>query len=95
MPIAVLIYALKWSVEFISLQGCHEFIHISGTSQPVNVQLGMMQEKVTVRTHIHRISASVIKEVRKNLFQNTDFVALGIKCQEFALFLVCKIVNTG
>lgn len=55
----------------------------------------MVQEKVTVRTHIHRIGASVIKEIRKDLFQNTDFVALGIKCQEFALFLVCKIINAG
>ena len=37
----------------------------------------------------------MIKEIRKDLFQNTDFVALGIKCQELALLLVCKIVNAG
>ena len=55
----------------------------------------MVQEKVAVRTHIHRIGASVIKEIRHDLFQNTDFVALGIKCQELALLLVCKIVNAG
>ena len=37
----------------------------------------------------------MIKEICHDLFQNTDFVALGIKCQELALLLVCKIVNAG
>ena len=37
----------------------------------------------------------MIKEIRHDLFQNTDFVALRIKCQELALLLVCKIVNAG
>ena len=54
----------------------------------------MQSEKIAVRGNIYGVSISVVKEIRHNLFQDTDLIAFRVKSQERPLFLVCKVVKS-
>lgn len=72
--------------KIISLQCRNEFIHIGAGGKPVNVQLGMMSEKIAVGRNIYGIGVPVVKEIRHDFFQDADLITLRVKRQERSLF---------
>ena len=82
-------------IEFVSLQAVDQFFHSGAGGEPVHINIGVMPEKIPVRGDIYRVRGAVVKNIGHDFLEYTDFITPGIQIQEFALFLIGKMVEPG